>query len=647
MIRRVSLFALLFFIFSMAAFALTNDYFIQLKLREDMSAGLGVQKTTYESQNDYPMEKLFFRLHFPDDKPQYQIKKITDAKGNNLNFSPSITYPGVIEVLLKSPLKSKEKIALNIEFSVQVSYKPYYIFGYITDCWHPQAIPYDQGKLQPLNKNFATYQVELEMPALKTVVTSGDKVDEKKAKKGYKKIISQAFSVSNFGAIFFDNIKIEKREADGIKIRVYHSPESAPWTEGLSDVAADIVRFYIKEVGFYPQKVINIIPGSKTFGGGFPIASNIFAIHKVGMSKEYGKAITAHEIAHSYWGFDYVLVPGEYGFWLGIALGIYTDSLYNPIKTPPYRWGYMLHQLMGYNTTLMQSNEEFKKLPIDLNNILAHSKGPTVIAMLEYVVGKETFRKIFHALLERFKYRILTAQDFQKVCEEISGQDLKWFFDPWLYSGKAIDYAISEVKTIKKENQFSTQVTVKKKGEISMPVEVEITTIDGKKYTKIFPRELSEGRVEFFTPSGLSEVRLDPSQVLPFLSRGEDDIDMSKIRYCYENGSYLLCLKYCEKLLYKQPQNGHVRYYRGRALRKLGHYELALKIFQEVNNLKDKYKSASDVSPWCHINRGYIYDLQGLRQLALDEYEKALALPDNQSSREEAQKRLKEPFSEE
>ncbi|MGD2245772.1 MAG: tetratricopeptide repeat protein [Candidatus Aminicenantes bacterium] len=102
----------------------------------------------------------------------------------------------------------------------------------------------------------------------------------------------------------------------------------------------------------------------------------------------------------------------------------------------------------------------------------------------------------------------------------------------------------------------------------------------------------------------------------------------------------------CDQILVNKPQNSEAMYYRGRALRKLGRYDLALQFFQKVIDLKDKYRSARNLSPWSFIRRGYIFDLQGHREEAVKDYDKALVLPDCKDSKAEAAERLQNPYSE-
>ncbi|RKY86682.1 hypothetical protein DRQ09_05765 [candidate division KSB1 bacterium] len=54
---------------------------------------------------------------------------------------------------------------------------------------------------------------------------------------------------------------------------------------------------------------------------------------------------------------------------------------------------------------------------------------------------------------------------------------------------------------------------------------------------------------------------------------------------------------------------------------------------QKVIDLKNKNRNAKNIALWCHIRRGYIFDLQGLRNFALEEYKKSLEFPDYRDSK--------------
>ena len=53
---------------------------------------------------------------------------------------------------------------------------------------------------------------------------------------------------------------------------------------------------------------------------------------------------------------------------------------------------------------------------------------------LRLEVGDDTFFKILRTYYDRYKGGNATTKDFIAVAEEVSGKDLKDFFNTWLYS---------------------------------------------------------------------------------------------------------------------------------------------------------------------------------------------------------------------
>lgn len=634
--KRTTIVIIIFFVCIFSLQAKENKYDIQVELSPDMKTANCTQTVTYYNPNHFSLKILYFRVHDPGDKAQCTVKEITNEKGQILEFDSSRTYPGVLAVRLLQSLKKGKSINLNMSFSVPVEYRSYYIFGYLSNyhCWHPWALPYYQGELKPNWKEFASYRITLTVPEDKKIVTSGKLISETPLSDGTKKLTAEASHVTNYGIFFFDQLHTEKRQVQDITVYNHFIPDSADWTRGLADKAAEIVQFYIDTVGFYPQKEIHIIPGSFTFGGGFPIASNVFEIHQHGGKDKTG--ITAHEIAHIYWGYDYILVPKQNDHhWLHIGMGIYTDHFYRGGE-PPYGGDYLAAAYAGFNTQMMQSEEEFAKLDYDWNSVICHNKAFAVMKMLEYVIGKKIFHRVYTTLLQRYGYQVLTVDDFIKVTEEISGQDLKWFFHPWLHTNRILDYQIRNVETGPSEKGFLTKVQIERTGEIPMPVEIELMTTDSILHIKTFPREREEGCIEFTTTSPLLNVELDPNYRLTIFSRIHDPRRDNYVIMLYEKGEYQRCLDFSERVLYSNPGDIYTKYFRGMAYKELGRFREAQETFREIMSVQD--------NAWLHIQLGYIYDLQNFREKACEEYQKTLELPDFLGSKKEAKKRLDEPY---
>ena len=66
---------------------------------------------------------------------------------------------------------------------------------------------------------------------------------------------------------------------------------------------------------------------------------------------------------------------------------------------------------------------------------IAYHKGAWVLHMLRRQLGDDDFFASLRAYLDdpALRYGNADSADFQRHCEEVSGQDLEWFFEQWLY----------------------------------------------------------------------------------------------------------------------------------------------------------------------------------------------------------------------
>jgi aminopeptidase N len=67
--------------------------------------------------------------------------------------------------------------------------------------------------------------------------------------------------------------------------------------------------------------------------------------------------------------------------------------------------------------------------------------------MLREQIGDEAFFRLLRAYAETFRDRPATSLDFWQLAEQISGQDLGWFFGQWLLLGGMPRYTLFWTET--------------------------------------------------------------------------------------------------------------------------------------------------------------------------------------------------------
>jgi hypothetical protein len=62
-----------------------------------------------------------------------------------------------------------------------------------------------------------------------------------------------------------------------------------------------------------------------------------------------------------------------------------------------------------------------------------YHKGAWVLHMLRRLISDDVFFTTLRKYIDDYSYGNVTTEIFQRVCEDVSGQDLQWFFDQWVY----------------------------------------------------------------------------------------------------------------------------------------------------------------------------------------------------------------------
>jgi hypothetical protein len=150
----------------------------------------------------------------------------------------------------------------------------------------------------------------------------------------------------------------------------------------------------------------------------------------------------------------------------------------------------------------------------------AYSKPAQMLRILrEQVLGPERFDAAFREYIRRWAFKHPTPWDFFHTMENVSGEDLAWFWRGWVFNNWKIDLRFKEVKYNEDKPENGAAVTIELVEQMPMPVTVLITEANGKSYTLNFPVEVWQRGPQwtFQVPSTseIKEVKVDPNNKLP------------------------------------------------------------------------------------------------------------------------------------
>ena len=152
--------------------------------------------------------------------------------------------------------------------------------------------------------------------------------------------------------------------------------------------------------------------------------------------------------------------------------------------------------------------------------ILAYYKPGTGLVLLrEQILGPERFDEAFTAYIDRWAYKHPTPDDFFRTMENVSGEDLRWFWRSWFINSWKLDQAVTEVKYVKNDPTQGAIITIENLEKMPMPVVIEIKTKSGTVTRKTLPVEIWKRNVSWSfkvdTTEELSRVVIDPDFALP------------------------------------------------------------------------------------------------------------------------------------
>jgi len=173
---------------------------------------------------------------------------------------------------------------------------------------------------------------------------------------------------------------------------------------------------------------------------------------------------------------------------------------------------------MGEMEPMISAPDNLKEMSL---GILGYQKPAQVLMMLRNsVLGAERFDEAFKEYVHRWAYKHPGPDDFFRTMENVSGEDLGWFWRSWILNNWKLDQAVTGVSYKKNFDKiYKAKITIKNMEKIPMPVEIEITTVSGLKIMKNLPVEVWKRNVEWSFMVDVSEeissVIIDPDKKYP------------------------------------------------------------------------------------------------------------------------------------
>ena len=247
-------------------------------------------------------------------------------------------------------------------------------------------------------------------------------------------------------------VKIED-SFDGIPMNYWVYEENMEQALRSFGKTSDMIKYFNRVTGVkYPyEKYDQIIIEDFMFGGMENITLSHYTdrtIHDQYSIPDYSSdGLVAHELAHQWYG-NMITTKNWANIWLNEGFATYFSRKYRE-KNLGYNEGEYI-RLQEIRSYIAQDKRKRQPMvnhhfhePIDLFNSHVYSKGSLVLNMIHDYLGKDEFWRSIKHYTEKNMFNLVETNDFKRSIENITGQNMEWFFKQWVYEAGYPEYNVS------------------------------------------------------------------------------------------------------------------------------------------------------------------------------------------------------------
>lgn len=149
-----------------------------------------------------------------------------------------------------------------------------------------------------------------------------------------------------------------------------------------------------------------------------------------------------------------------------------------------------------------------------------------LLALRDDVIGRETMDRAMREYVRRWAFKHPTPGDFFRTIENVSGQDLSWFWNAFFYATDVLDIAVDAVTMRQANEQNVAEIHLRRVTSVSFPVTMRLKFNDATTQDVRLPVEIWSRGDRFVATIIVQRpvvgVRLWPDQSVPDFNASND-----------------------------------------------------------------------------------------------------------------------------
>jgi hypothetical protein len=432
----------------------------------------------------------------------------------------------VIDLRLRKPIAPGEYVQFKIAFQTNFpetqarsGWKRDFVLGgqwfpKVGVWWHGAWNCHQYHNTTEFFADFGVYDVKLTVPQFEVVGASGVKVSEANNADNTKTLAYHGDDIHDFAWTASPRYKVKddsvfQGQLGPVKMQILMQPAHWNQVERHERILRQTLDHFERWYGPYPYKTITLVdpePDSAAFGMEYPTFIVGGTNWWVPEGIRFPELVIEHEFGHQYW-YGMVATNEFEDAWMDEGINSYTE-----VK--------VLDSVLGKNTSILilagatlgeRENQRLGYISVaDLDPIaqkaydyynsnayggITYGKTASVLLTLESIIGEDTMAKAMHVYFMKYRFTHPTKEDFLKTIEEVSGKDLRWYFNQAIYGTPVMDYKVLRIDSLPlnwyekkksagkddKDTVYRSYVWLQRREDFVMPIDVEIKFENGDK----------------------------------------------------------------------------------------------------------------------------------------------------------------------
>jgi hypothetical protein len=482
---------------------------------------MGSRDTNYEKweDKDYGSEEIKTMEVVGQGDLTAQLHFIAPDDGNKDDKT-------VVDLPLRKPVAPGESVQFKIAFQTKLpetqarsGYKRDFVLGgqwfpKVGVWWHGAWNCHQYHNTTEFFADFGVYDVKLTVPQNEVVGASGVKIGEVRNPDSTKTLTYHGDDIHDFAWTASPRYRVKEDgvfqgQMGPVQMRILMQPAHWGQVERHEKILRESLDHFERWYGPYPYKTITLVdPEPDSAAGGMEYPTFITGETSWFMPEglKLPEVVVEHEFGHQYW-YGMVATNEFEDAWMDEGINSYSE-----VK--------VLDSILGKNTSMINlagitlGEREGQRLnyigAADLDPIarnaydyynagsyagVTYGKTASVLLTLEGIVGEDTMAKAMHVYFMKYRFTHPTKEDFLKTIEEVSGKNLRWYFDQAVYGTPVMDYKVTRIESLPvnwyeekkkggekddKNTVYRSYTWLQRKEDFVMPVDVEINFENGE-----------------------------------------------------------------------------------------------------------------------------------------------------------------------